>query len=156
LISLGSEYLEYWCYIEVIFRSSKGISFFVEQFQFEFLGELIWMKIVDRLKVRKFFDFPLKSILISRRYLPFVKVDSMMMKDYPNILNDFKKKNWILLYRGSRNGFQSSKAHEKCDNQKNTLTRRKVSYSVVSPRLPGNQPMVSASQTVQERVFFSV
>jgi hypothetical protein len=80
------------------------------------------MKIVDRLKVSEVVDFPLKSTLISRRYLPFVKIDTMIMKDYPNILKEFKRKHWTLLYRGSRDGFGASKFHEKCDNQTNTLT----------------------------------
>jgi hypothetical protein len=45
----------------------------------------------------------------------------MIMKDYPNILKDFERKNWTLLYRGSRDGFRSSHFHEKCDNQQNIL-----------------------------------
>jgi hypothetical protein len=46
----------------------------------------------------------------------------MIMKDYPNILKDFERKHWTLLYRGSRDGFRSSHFYEKCDNQQNTLT----------------------------------
>jgi hypothetical protein len=80
------------------------------------------MKIVDRLKVSEVIDFPLKSTLISQRYLRFVKIDTMIMKDYPNILKDFKRKHWTLLYRGSRDGFRASKFHEKCDKERNTLT----------------------------------
>jgi hypothetical protein len=72
LIDLGSDYLEYWCYIEVILLSSEGISLFVEHLQFAFFSELIWMTIVDRLKVNEVVDFPLKSALISRHYLSFV------------------------------------------------------------------------------------
>jgi hypothetical protein len=106
----------------VIFLSSKGISLFLEHLQFESLSESIWKKIVDRLKVSEVIDFPSKSTLISQRYLPFVEIDTMIMKNYPNILKDFEEKNRILLYRGSRDGFRSSNFHEKCDNQTNTLT----------------------------------
>jgi hypothetical protein len=89
--------------------------------KFEDVSESIWLKIVDRLKVSQVLDFPLKSTLISQRYLRFVKLDSMIINDYPNILKEFQGKNWNLLYRGSRDGFRASNFHEKCDNQMNTL-----------------------------------
>jgi hypothetical protein len=38
------------------------------------------------------------------------------------ILNEFERKTWKLLYRGSRDGFRAANFHEKCDNQTNTLT----------------------------------
>jgi hypothetical protein len=50
LIDLGSSYFEYWCYLEVSFLSDEGISQFVEVLPFDDLSELIWSKIVYRLK----------------------------------------------------------------------------------------------------------
>jgi hypothetical protein len=35
LIDLGSEYFEYWCYLEIVFLSTQGISEFVQIFPFE-------------------------------------------------------------------------------------------------------------------------
>jgi hypothetical protein len=122
LIDLGSAYFEYWCYIEVILLSSEGISLFVEHLQFEALSESIWMKIVDRLRVSEVVDFNGKSTLVPQRYIGLVEIDTIIMRDYPNILKDFERKNWTLLYRGSRDGFRASNFHEKCDNQTNTLT----------------------------------
>jgi hypothetical protein len=49
LIDLGSEYFEYWCYLEIIFLSSEGISKFVQIFPFEELNKSHWSKIIDRL-----------------------------------------------------------------------------------------------------------
>jgi hypothetical protein len=49
LIDLGSDYFEYWCYIELIFLSREGISQVVEKFPFEELSYLHWEKIVSRL-----------------------------------------------------------------------------------------------------------
>jgi hypothetical protein len=49
LISLGSEYFEYWSYLEIVFLSSEGISKFAEIFPFEELQVSHWSKIVDRL-----------------------------------------------------------------------------------------------------------
>jgi hypothetical protein len=48
--------------------------------------------------------------------------ESLIVKDYPKILNDFENKVWKLLYRGSRDGFRASNFHGKCDNESNTLT----------------------------------
>jgi hypothetical protein len=122
LIELGSEYFEYWCYIEVSFLSSAGISLFVEHLQFEDLNESIWLKVVDRLKQSEIHDFSFKSTSNCQRYLKVVEFESVIIKDYPMILREIEGQTWKLLYRGSRDGFRASNFHEKCDNQKNTLT----------------------------------
>jgi hypothetical protein len=49
LIDLGSEYFEYWIYLEIAFLSSEGISKFAEIFPFEELRIPHWSKIIDRL-----------------------------------------------------------------------------------------------------------
>jgi hypothetical protein len=122
LIELGPEYFEYWCYIEVSFLSSAGISLFVEHLKFEDLNESIWLKVVDRLKLSQIIDLPFKSTSICQRYFKAVTFESVIVKDCPPILNEFEGKTWKLLYRGSRDGFKASNFHEKCDNQSNTLT----------------------------------
>jgi hypothetical protein len=122
LIELGSEYFEYWCYIEVSFLSSSGISLFVEHLSFENLNKLIWFKIVDCLKSREIIDFHSKSTLKCQRYWRVTGFESVIIKDCPMILSEFREKIWKLLYRGSRDGFKASNFHEKCDNQTNTLT----------------------------------
>jgi hypothetical protein len=122
LIELGSEYFEYWCYIEVSFLSSEGISLFAEHLKFDDLSESIWLKVVDRLKISEIIDFPFKSTSICQRYLKVVGFESLIIKKCPMILKEFEEKTWKLLYRGSRDGFRASNFHEKCDNHPNTLT----------------------------------
>jgi hypothetical protein len=92
LIELGSEYFEYWCYIEANFLSSAGISLFVERLNFDHLTESIWLKIVDRLKQSEIHDFTFKSTSICQRYFKSVGFESVIIKDYPMILNEFKRK----------------------------------------------------------------
>jgi hypothetical protein len=122
LIELGPEYFEYWCYIEVSFLSSSGISLFVEHLSFDDLNESIWLKVVDRLKMSQILDFPFKSASDRQRYLKVDGFESVIVKDYPKILKEFEGKTWKLLYRGSRDGFRASNFHSKCDNETNTLT----------------------------------
>jgi hypothetical protein len=98
LIELGSEYLEYWCYIEVSFLSSSGISLFVEHLQFEELNEMIWFKVVDRLKmseirdIGEIHDLSLKSTSKCQRYLKVT--DRLKTRETREIheINDFRLK----------------------------------------------------------------
>jgi hypothetical protein len=50
------------------------------------------------------------------------EIESLIVRNYPKILNEFRGNIWKLLYRGSRDGFKASNFHEKCDNRTNTLT----------------------------------
>jgi hypothetical protein len=47
---------------------------------------------------------------------------SLILPTIPLCLRDLPGKRWTLLYRGSRDGFQGSTFHEKCDGKSNTLT----------------------------------
>jgi hypothetical protein len=49
-------------------------------------------------------------------------IDSKIISDIPSPLKQFENRKWNLLYRGSRDGFQGSNFHSKCDGQSNTLT----------------------------------
>ena len=46
-------------------------------------------------------------------------------------LTKFEKKQWKLIYRGSRDGFSANVFHSKCDNNPNTLTLIKTTKSYV-------------------------
>jgi hypothetical protein len=117
LIDLGTDYKEFWCYIEVINLTSDGISLFVENLDFNQLNESLWHKIVCRLKGE------LKGDLKSDRYWNrVIQFESLIIHNYPKILKEFQENTWKLLYRGSRDGFRVSDFHGKCDNQSNTLT----------------------------------
>jgi hypothetical protein len=48
--------------------------------------------------------------------------DSAIVADFPKLFEDFKKKKFILLWRGSRDGFGYPYFHSRCDGHVNTLT----------------------------------
>jgi hypothetical protein len=118
LISLGTEYFEFWEYVEVKHLTDDGISLFIEHLPFDELTESIWERITDRLRSSKPTDLNRERC----RDVVVVGFESLIVKDCPNILSDFENKVWKLLYRGSRDGFGASNFHEKCDNESNTLT----------------------------------
>jgi hypothetical protein len=114
LIALGEDYFEFWNYIEVVCLTKEGLSQFIENLLFDQVTESIWAKVCDRL--RGVGDGRLKS----DRYLKLT--GSEISGSCPEILGEFRDKQWRLLYRGSRDGFGSSDFHGKCDGQLNTLT----------------------------------
>jgi hypothetical protein len=120
LIELGSNYFEFWHYIEPVFLTSDGISLFGNTLPFDHVNSDIWKKVFDRLENKSN-----ESIRIRRfsKSTPSVKhLESNILKDIPSILKDFETKTWTLLYRGTRDGFGSANFHSKCDQQSNTLT----------------------------------
>jgi hypothetical protein len=115
LIELGIEKSEFWCYIDVVFLSSSGISLFAEALSLEDLTESIWVKIVSRLK-----GISDERKRASRFHV--ATLDSAILTKIPELLSDLGDGRWRLLYRGSRDGFRSLNFHEKCDGQSNTVT----------------------------------
>jgi predicted RNase H-like nuclease (RuvC/YqgF family) len=45
-----------------------------------------------------------------------------IVRDFPKLFEDFKKKQFTLLWRGSRDGFGAGDFHLRCDGHSNTLT----------------------------------
>jgi hypothetical protein len=120
LIDLGSDYFEFFHYLEPIFLTPDGISLFGSTLPFDYVSEDIWHKIFVRIENK-----PDKTLCI-RRFLtsiPSVKrLESTILDNIPQILKEFDTKTWRLLYRGTRDGFGSSHFHSKCDRQSNTVT----------------------------------
>jgi hypothetical protein len=50
------------------------------------------------------------------------KLGSVIVKDLPAILEEFRAKKFSLLWRGSRDGFAAAAFHKQCDGHSNTLT----------------------------------
>jgi hypothetical protein len=120
LIDLGSDYYEFWRYIEPIFLTGDGISLFGDTLPFDYVNEDIWHKVFVRLSNK-----PDETIRIRRflKSIPCVKrLESNILQTIPDIMKNFETKTWRLLYRGSRDGFGSSNFHSKCDQQLNTVT----------------------------------
>jgi hypothetical protein len=125
LLELGEDYSEMLNYLEIAFLSDEGISQFVEHFPFSRLTSDIWSKIVIRLKsipdeelchhCYHFHIFDLQQQKVHQ-------CKSTIFSTFPTFLNDITNKTLRLLYRGSRDGFNSSSFHNKCDGESNTIT----------------------------------
>jgi hypothetical protein len=49
-------------------------------------------------------------------------IDSTIVSALPRIFPELQRKQFTLLYRGSRDGFTASRFHDRCDGHMNTLT----------------------------------
>jgi hypothetical protein len=158
LIDLGSEYFEYWCYLELIFLSSEGISKFVQTFPFEELNKSHWSKIIDRLLGVCDETFRLRRFC-KREILKVSKFESTILSTIPPPLNQFSIHQWRLLCRGSRDGFRSSNFHSKCDNESATviviLTTKDFIFGGFTP-IPWDSSGSWKTDSSQQSFLFSV
>jgi hypothetical protein len=112
--ALGLDSCEYWDYVELEYLSDDGIRTFVDRIEFSQLSCRLWNRIVNRLKNEKCPDAALRR---------FVRpLESKIVSRLPSILSQFINKKFVLLYRGSSDGFTVSAFHGKCDNSTNTIT----------------------------------
>jgi uncharacterized coiled-coil protein SlyX len=51
-----------------------------------------------------------------------VKLDSQILSSFPTLFDDFGSRGIVLLYRGSRDGFEPADFHRHCDGHRCTLT----------------------------------
>jgi hypothetical protein len=121
LIELGSDYFDFWQYIEIRLLSTDSFSRFFERLPFDAVSYEIWLKVIDRL------TGVADDNLRQRRFhkslsLPPLPFQSEILKSVPTILDEFRTMKWTLLYRGTSDGFSSSTFHTKCDGQPNTIT----------------------------------
>jgi hypothetical protein len=101
-------------HIEVSLLSPEGAALFFDEVGFDDLSEVIWSKLVSRLKGRS-----LDSLRLRRHRWSF---ESLIVREFPPILSDIRGKSFTLLYRGSRDGFRGSNFHAKCDGHAPTVT----------------------------------
>jgi hypothetical protein len=123
-LELGEDYHEIWNFLEIAFLSDEGISQFVEHFPFSKLTPDICSKIVIRLK-----DIPDEELRYHRYHSHIFdsqqekvyQCKSIIFSTFPTFLDDTTHKTLRLLYRGSRDGFDSSFFHNKYDGESNTI-----------------------------------
>jgi hypothetical protein len=117
LIALGSEYFEFWHYIAIFQLTKQGFFLFLNQIPLDAVTSDIWKDLIERVT-----SISMKSFLSHRYFTSPLTIESMILQKLPKVLNEFGHKNWTLLYRGTTDGFGSSRFHGKCDGQTNTLT----------------------------------
>jgi hypothetical protein len=75
----------------------------------ECLTESLWLVVVDRM---------MHSLLPP---LPS-GFDSLIVPEFPSLLEEFRMRRWLLLWRGSRDDCTAQEFHCRCDGHANTLT----------------------------------
>jgi hypothetical protein len=64
----------------------------------------------------------LSSDILRLKVLALPLLDSQIVSDFPSIFDEFCRKHFVLLWRGSRDGFGARDFHQRCDGHANTLT----------------------------------
>jgi hypothetical protein len=113
-LDLGDHRIDLLSHIEVSLLSAEGVALFFEEVGFDDVSEVIWSKVVSRLK-----GGSSDSPRWRRNRLPF---ESLIVREFPPLLADIRGKSWTLLCRGSRDGFRASNFHAKCDGRSPTVT----------------------------------
>jgi hypothetical protein len=124
LIEFGSDYFEFWDYIEIGMLSDECFSIFVENLRFSDLTSDIWMNIVVKFTKPCSDDVNANRFLVPSRSATLLR-ESMLISEFPSLFHRVKalrNKKWTLLYRGSRDGFRASDFHHRCNGQSNTVT----------------------------------
>jgi hypothetical protein len=103
LLKLGSDYRPLLKYIDIRFLSSQKIAMLSEHEEFPM--ECVWSEIADWL------------FFLSTR-----KLDSVIVSEFPDLFAEFGGKQFSLLWRGGRDGFDPKHFHSRCDGHANTLT----------------------------------
>jgi hypothetical protein len=50
------------------------------------------------------------------------RLDSLIVSEYPPLFEEFRMQQWVLLWRGSRDGYTAEEFHRRCDGHASTLT----------------------------------
>jgi hypothetical protein len=99
--------------------SSDGLLSFFEHLEYDnftsdhFTGLIHRLKCIEDDSIRK------------RRYFPAemrIQIDSVIISSIPSIFDVLKSKSYQLLYRGSRDGFNSTALHQRVNHHSHTLT----------------------------------
>jgi hypothetical protein len=106
ILKLSPDYRNLLSHIRIVFLSEDGLSLLDKHFGIP--PESVWQCAVERIA-----HPPLPPLL------PF---DSQIISDIPEIFAEFRKKQFQLLWRGSRDGFGAAEFHRRCDGHGNTLT----------------------------------
>jgi hypothetical protein len=105
VLDLGSDSQFLLRHIQFRFLSWEGVSLLSEHF--EICPESVWES---------------TSKVIAHPRPPPGQFDSLIISDFQDIFEEFRRQRFSLLWRGSRDGFGVSQFHLGCDGHANTLT----------------------------------
>jgi hypothetical protein len=118
LFEVSADHSFLFGHLRLEYLSSEGISRFCDSIDYLHLTDDIWKSVIncvkglcdDNVRMHRFF---VKSV---------PRFESNIISTFPEILNEFRNRKLKLLYHGSRDGFNSSNFHGKCDGQSVTIT----------------------------------
>jgi hypothetical protein len=116
ILDLGESYSCLLDKVRYEFLSIEGISRFCDEFDYDRLTSSIWSSLCRRLKGVN------DPSVDKTRYLGIELKDSKIVASFPLIFSEFAQKRFVLLYRGSRDGFDGSSFHRHCDGKSHTIT----------------------------------
>jgi hypothetical protein len=103
ILKLGPGYRDLLRHIEIAFLSEDGLSLLNEDFGIP--PESVWQGAVELITLP-----------------PPPLFDSKIIWEFPEIFAESQGKQFSLLLRGSRDGFEAKEFHRRCDGHANTLT----------------------------------
>jgi hypothetical protein len=121
IISLGSDYVLLLNFVRMEFLSDEGLCAFFDHYGYCDVSENIWASFVRRMRnesgneIRECRFSKLSSNLKTG-------LESNIITSIPSIFCDFGVNSYHLLYRGSRDGFNSKAFHCKVDGHSHTIT----------------------------------
>jgi hypothetical protein len=117
ILALGKEYHSLFRHVRFEYLSRETIQEFLKQITFSDLTDEIWERITVRLDAAN----PASEAAVGR-YGQSGFIDSATLSPFARAVQSFGWKDVVLLYRGSRDGFESEVFHERCDGKSPTVT----------------------------------
>jgi hypothetical protein len=104
-------------FVRFEYLSARGIKSPVDLISesFELFSYGIWSRFANRLLL------PVQPPQMNCRFV-IPPLDSKIIPEFPSTFEEFQRKEFKLLYRGSRDGFQSADFHRTCDGHKPTAS----------------------------------
>jgi hypothetical protein len=132
-LHFGSGYRLLLRHIQLGFLSNEALSLLADHF--EFPPESVWRSAAEAIQ-----------------YPPPGPLDSLIVSSFPALFTEFSRKQFSLLWRGSRDGFKASNFHGRCDGHANTLT---VVLDTDGNTFGGFTPVEWESRTLNSNPNFS-
>jgi hypothetical protein len=121
IISLGSDYTTLLDYLRMEFLSDEGLCTFFDYYGYSDVSECVWESFVRRLRKQE--DAKLRERRFSKpRPMLTNQIDSTIISSIPSLFSDLNAGSYRLLYRGSRDGFNSAPLQGKVDGHGHTIT----------------------------------
>jgi hypothetical protein len=121
IISLGSDYTSLLDFVHFEFLSEEGLCAFFDHYGYCDVSETVWEGFVRRLRKQE--DGKLRKRRFSGSGSTLdSQIDSTIISSIPSLFCNFGTNAYRLLYRGSRDGFDSKSLHGKVDGHSHTIT----------------------------------